>query len=62
MIVMGNIGALLSLIEWRDEVKTKKKARAIQRVIDKKYSQMSREEQKTFWHNWYCTAQRLSAW
>lgn len=28
--------AILLLVKWRDEVATKKKARAIQRVIDKK--------------------------
>lgn len=28
--------AILLLVKWRDEVTTKKKARAIQRVIDKK--------------------------
>ena len=33
---------ILTLIKWRDEVKEKKKARAIQKVIDKMVSKMEK--------------------
>jgi hypothetical protein len=36
------IRGILQLAEWRDTVTTKKKARAIQRVIDKKLKQCDR--------------------
>lgn len=37
---------MVRLILWRDEVTTKKKARAIQRIIDRKLEKLNDEEEK----------------
>jgi hypothetical protein len=37
---------MIRLILWRDEVTTKKKARAIQRIIDRKLEKLNVEEEK----------------
>ena len=39
---MVNLDDVITLIKWRDEVKEKKKARAIQKVIDKMVSKMEK--------------------
>lgn len=39
---MVNLDDVITLIKWRDEVKEKKKARAIQKVIDKMISKMEK--------------------
>lgn len=37
---------IIRLILWRDDVTTKKKARAIQRIIDRKLEKLNVEEEK----------------
>lgn len=39
---MVNLDDVITLIKWRDEVKEKKKARAIQRAIDRMVSKIDK--------------------
>jgi hypothetical protein len=53
---------VFSLVLWRDEVNEKKKARAIQRVIDKSFERLSYSEKGKLIHDLKLTGSRLSAW
>ena len=53
---------VFSLVLWRDEVNEKKKARAIQKVIDKGFESLSYSEKGKLIHDLKLTRLRLSAW
>ena len=52
----------LDLVEWRDSATTKRKARAIQRVIDKKYNALNVCGKEVVSHFLKVNKLKLSAW
>ena len=56
------IRAIMLLVKWRDEVTTKKKARAIQKVIDQKLKECNEMDMVWLEITEKLDGKKLSAW
>ena len=54
--------AVFTLIMWRESVNEKRKARAIQRAIDKAYAKLDDLQRGILWMHLHGSKLKLSAW
>ena len=57
-----SVDGVFTLIMWRESVNEKRKARAIQRAIDKAYAKLDNLQKAILWMHLHGSKLKLSAW